>query len=197
MVTIDVASLRLEDAFRLLSWGVVPRPIAWTSTRSLDGVENLAPFSYFTVASTKPAMLLLAIEPDEDGGIKDTLQNIIDTGEFVIHVPTEEQFQAVNSTADRMPPGIDEAAVLGLQRVPSVLVAPSRLPAAALAFECRLAKRLRPGHETLVIGEVLLAHIRDSTDPAMAPFTFSPWRPLARVGAGFARTTRIEHHLAT
>ena len=87
-------------AYRLLTASVVPRPIAWVSSRSVDGVDNLAPHSFFTVASTDPAMLSFT-----SVGRKDTLRNIEATGEFVVNVTPEPLFEVVNATSTDYPAG--------------------------------------------------------------------------------------------
>lgn len=78
---VDFAGLPAPDPYRLLTGLVVPRPIAWVSTRSADGVDNLAPHSFFTVASADPAIVHFT-----SVGRKDTLSNIEETGEFVINL---------------------------------------------------------------------------------------------------------------
>lgn len=186
MTELRIDTLSAHESFQLLSQTVIPRPIAWTSTRSRDGVDNLAPFSYFTVASTKPAMLMLAIEPRPDGTEKDSLVNIRETEEFVVHVPDASDWAAVRESSRDVAPELDEAKQLGMRRLPSTRVRPSRLEHSKVTFECRLVQLLRPGLETLVIGEVLLAHLAPDISNRVLEHDDPFLWPLARVGSGFA-----------
>ncbi|MET8206137.1 flavin reductase, partial [Streptomyces sp. NPDC005373] len=81
---IDSADLDAKSAYKLLIGSVIPRPIAWVSTLSTEGVGNLAPISFFTVVGRKPPRISLSIQPRSDGAtLKDSFVNIRDTGEFV------------------------------------------------------------------------------------------------------------------
>ena len=82
----DITELGVQEKYRLLNGGVTPRPIAWISTRSKDGVDNLAPYSFFTVASCNPPVLLYTQVTQRSGLDKDTLQNLRETGECVINL---------------------------------------------------------------------------------------------------------------
>jgi hypothetical protein len=105
--------------YKLLTAVVVPRPIAWVSTRSADGVGNLAPHSFFTVSCVNPPMVQFT-----SVGKKDSLRNALETGEFVVCLATEALFEQVNATGTNFPAGVDEFAAVGLTAEPSALVAP-------------------------------------------------------------------------
>ena len=168
-------------AYRLLTASVVPRPIAWVSTRSPDGVDNLAPHSFFTVASTDPAMLAFT-----SVGRKDTLRNIEATGEFVINVTPEPLFEVVNATGTSYPPGIGEFDAVGIEREPSVAVAPPRVAASPVAFECRLHEVRPTGNCFVVVGLVLHAALADAVAagdlPAHPHVDIRALDPLSRLG---------------
>lgn len=137
------------DAYRLLTSIVVPRPIAWISTLSADGVGNLAPHSFFGVASANPPMVTFT-----SVGHKDTVRNVRETGEFVISTSTESMMEAVNSTSASFGPGIDEAVEIGVEMVPSVTVAPPRVGGSPASIECVVERILDIGDSVLVIGRV-------------------------------------------
>jgi flavin reductase (DIM6/NTAB) family NADH-FMN oxidoreductase RutF len=167
--------------YKLLTASVVPRPIAWVSTRSADGVDNLAPHSFFTVACVNPPMLQFT-----SVGTKDSLRNVRQTGEFVVCVANEAMFERINATATDFPADISEFAAVGLTPEPSATVAPWRVAEAPIAFECRLEHDLPLGDSTVVIGRVLHAAVdsdvlvtdaRGNTLPAIDRL-----RPLARLG---------------
>ena len=95
---IDPSLLDAEQSYKLLSGIVVPRPIAWITTLSSGGVVNLAPFSAFTFVSPKPPMLAISIG-HKAGTYKDTLRNILEREEFVVHIPDQSQIDAVHLSA--------------------------------------------------------------------------------------------------
>lgn len=129
---------------------VVPRPIAWVSTRSRAGVDNLAPHSYFTVASVHPPIVQFT-----SLGAKDTLRNVRETGEFVLNVATYALAQAVNITGTEYPPERSEFDAAGLEREASSRVRPPRVATSPIAIECRLAGEQVFPDATVVFGEVL------------------------------------------
>lgn len=147
--------------YRILSSGVVPRPIAWVSTTSEDGVDNLAPYSFFTVASVEPPVLLFAPVDDAEG-LKDTPRNARDTGEFVVNLVTEDLAEAMNETSATLPAGESEFDHAGLERADSTAVDPPRVAGAKVAFECSLHELVDVGGSTLVLGEVRHVHLEKS-----------------------------------
>ncbi len=163
---IDFAALPAHEAYRWLTATVTPRPIAWVSTRSADGIDNLAPFSFFQVVCDAPPTLMLSIGLRPDGGEKDTLRNLRERGELVIHLVSAAQAETMSATAAAFPHGVSEFERCGVASAASERVAPPRVAASAVAFECRLAAIQpyptdAPSHH-LVFAEVLLAHIDDA-----------------------------------
>jgi flavin reductase (DIM6/NTAB) family NADH-FMN oxidoreductase RutF len=154
------------DIYKLLIGSIVPRPIALVSTLSADGVRNLAPFSFFTGISSKPALICFCPGPRPAGGPrKDTLRNISMTKEFVVNIVSEEIAEAMNLTSGEYPPEVDEFDVAGLTAIPSDLVKPPRVGESHVNMECRLYLTIEfseePGGGNLVIGEVLRFHVDD------------------------------------
>ncbi len=163
---LDFAQLAPLDAYRWLASTITPRPIAWVSTLSKDGVSNLAPFSFFQVISDDPATVLVNINTRGDGQLKDTLRNVQETGELVIQLVSFEQAEAMNASAALLPHGVSEFETCGIATEPSVRVGAPRVLGAPVAFECRVAEiQPYPRHNPnchLVFAEVLLAHIDDA-----------------------------------
>lgn len=164
---------------------IVPRPIAWISTRGVDGVENLAPYSFFNGVAYDPPQVMFAStsgKGDRDLG-KDTLDNINTTGVFCIHMVGEDQTDAMNTTSGSYARDVDEIALAALERVECTTIPASRLPAAPAALECRLTQMTRlPGDENLVcFGEVTGIHLRDDC-MVDGMFDITRARPLARLG---------------
>lgn len=180
MLEIRPADLQGDAAYKLLCGIVVPRPIAWISTRSVARVSNLAPFSCFTFVSHRPPMLGVSIGRRPDG-FKDTARNIHETQEFVVHIGDETLLEPLHRSGAEFPPEVSEAEQLGLELAPSKLVAPLRVTRAPVAMECRLHKVADFGNNQFFVGEIQLFHIRE--DLAVGNKVDSGrLRPLARLG---------------
>ncbi|WP_435332793.1 flavin reductase family protein [Haloarchaeobius sp. TZWWS8] len=146
--------------YRTLSGAVVPRPIAWVSTTSTDGVDNLAPYSFFTVAAIDPPVL--AFSPvDAPDGLKDTPRNVRDTGELVVNVVTGTTVEAMNETSATLPREESEFDHAGVTRAASTRVEPPRVDESPVAFECELYEMHDVGSSTLVLAEVVHVHVDD------------------------------------
>lgn len=163
---LDFTTLAPLDAYRWLASTVTPRPIAWVSTVSAEGITNLAPFSFFQVISDDPATLMVNISTRDDGSLKDTLRNVQATGELVIHLVSAAHADAMNASAAQLPHGISEFEHCGIATQPSTQVKPPRVAGAAVAFECTLAEVLPyPANNPnchLIFARVLLGHIDDA-----------------------------------
>ncbi|HEY9724499.1 MAG TPA: flavin reductase family protein [Oscillatoriaceae cyanobacterium] len=183
-----------QDAYKLAVGAVVPRPIAFVSTRSRAGVDNLAPFSFFTVVCANP--LTIAFSPMRKGPQalkKDTLVNIEETGEFVVNVVDESYVGPMNTTSADYEPEESEFVFAGLTPEPSEVVAPPRVGESPIQMECKLLQVVevsdRPGGGSLVIGTVVRMHVRDDLYEN-GRILLERWRPLGRMaGATFARCT--------
>jgi flavin reductase (DIM6/NTAB) family NADH-FMN oxidoreductase RutF len=162
---IQTAPLTSRERYQLLTSLVVPRPIAWISSRSRHGVPNLAPFSYYMAVAATPMLVAFSIG-ERRGTLKDSLQNIQQTGEFCINVVTEELLEPMNQSAAEHPPEIDEFTTAGLPMAEASLVAAPYVANCPAVFECRLFRVVELGNAqaTLLIGEVLAvrlgAHVR-------------------------------------
>lgn len=147
---LSVEDLGKGATYPWLTAVVVPRPIAWVSTVSPDGVVNLAPHSFFTVASAEPPVVSFT-----SVGTKDSLRNIRATGEFVVNVAPRSLAEQVNRTSTDFPPDVDELAVAGLTPQPSALVAPPRVVESPVALECVADGERSFGRSTVVFGRVV------------------------------------------
>jgi flavin reductase (DIM6/NTAB) family NADH-FMN oxidoreductase RutF len=159
---IDPAYLDPETAYRLITGVVVPRPIAWVTSLSATGVLNLAPFSAFMFVAPKPPML--AISVGRKGNVyKDTAQNILNNEEYVVHIADSSLMNAVHESSTEHPPEVSEVEELRLSTLPGERIKVPRLTAAPIAMECRFRQCLEFGEtrSRLIIGEVLVYHIRD------------------------------------
>ena len=144
---------------------IVPRPIAFVSTVSPDGIYNLSPFSFFTAASADPPVVCFCPLRNAFGRPKDTLRNIERTGDFVVNIVSEEFIVKMNATAAEFPPEVDEFAVSGLTPVPSRLVKAPRVKESHVSMECKLFQifeiSTRPNGGSIVAGEIVQLHVDD------------------------------------
>jgi len=162
--------------YRLLTAVVVPRPIAWVSSTTSDGTDNLAPHSFFTVSSVAPPVVQFS-----SVGRKDSLRNIEDTGEFVVNLAPERLFEEINATATDFPRGVSEFDVVGVEREPSTRVKPPRVAGSPVALECVLHSTVRIGSSTVVFGRVVHASVADEVTVDGHPEA-TKMRPLSRMG---------------
>lgn len=187
-------SLAWQDSYKLLVGAIVPRPIAFVSTVSRNGVRNLAAFSFFNGVCPKPFIISFApMLRGSDGMKKDTLCNIEETGQFVVNVVTEDIVVAMNETAPEFSPEVDEFTVSGLTPIPSVSVLPPRVKESPIQMECEHVQTLQfgdePGAGFLVLGKVVRMHIRDDLyyDGKIDGLKLKPVARLA--GAEYAKAT--------
>ena len=158
----DLTELPAEIGYKILTATVTPRPIAWVTTCSPDGISNAAPFSFFNVMGHEPPTVALGLLRHPRRGLKDTAANILATGEFVVQLVPESMAEAMNATCADLDPEIDELALAGLGTVPSAQVRPPRIADSPVALECRnLASVVTGPRQMTVIGRVLCAHIAD------------------------------------
>ncbi|MBV2364603.1 flavin reductase family protein [Streptomonospora nanhaiensis] len=169
-------AMSARDFYRVLTAVVVPRPIAWVSTVSAEGVDNLAPHSFFTVACANPPIVQFT-----SVGRKDSLRNAEHTGEFVVNLAPERLRREVNATATDFPADISEFDAVGLAREPSAVVAPPRVADSPVALECRLHSTVRLGDSTVVFGRVVHVAV-DPTVVVEGHPEISLLRPLSRLG---------------
>ena len=180
----DTAALSGRERYQLLTSLVVPRPIAWVSTRSAAGHRNLAPFSYFSGVAATPFLVSVSIGSRGDVE-KDTLRNIRETGAFCINVATEGQMREMNETAGSWGPEVDEFERAGLAAAEAEAVDAPYVADAPAVFECRPFRivELEGSPNTLVIGEVLRVRLSDAVP--LAPGTLyadtAALRPLGRL----------------
>jgi flavin reductase (DIM6/NTAB) family NADH-FMN oxidoreductase RutF len=164
--------------YPLLNSVVVPRPIAWVSTRSAEGVDNLAPHSFFTISSVVPPVVQFT-----SVGHKDSLRNAEATGEFVVCLCSEDMIEQVNLTGTDYPAHVSEFDAVGLTREPSRLVAPFRVAESPVALECRLVgTKDFGGGSVVVFGEVVWAVVAEQVLRDDRP-AIDLLRPVARLGA--------------
>jgi flavin reductase (DIM6/NTAB) family NADH-FMN oxidoreductase RutF len=167
---------------RLINECVIPRPIAWISTLNAAGGVNVAPFSYFSIASTEPLLVSVSISRHEDGRMKDTARNLLDQGECVIHLPSRGHAPSVMATGAPFPPEQSEAEILGLALMPAQQVMPPRLVECGIVLEGRLYRHIEigePAAADLLLVEILQIGVADEL---IRPDQRIHFDPLTRLG---------------
>ncbi len=192
-MTVDPAETDPRNIYKLLIGAIVPRPIAFVSSLSPDGVRNLAPFSFFTAVSANPPVICFAPMINSASRPKDTLANIAATKEFVVNIVSESFLPQMNQCSAEFPPDVDEFTESGLSALPSERVKPPRVAESQIHMECALVQIVQvstsPLGGSLVLGEVKLFHIADAL---FDNFTIDPAKlhPIGRMaGATYTRTT--------
>jgi len=157
----DFADVASEDRYKLMSAAITPRPIAWLTTLSPEGVRNAAPYSFFNMMGAAPPLVAIGLMRRPDGSYKDSARNLLQTGEFVVNLVSEGDAPVMNFTCIDAPPEFDELEAAGIATTPSNAIAPPRIASAPVSMECRLFQSIDAGKTTVVLGEVLRFHIRD------------------------------------
>jgi flavin reductase (DIM6/NTAB) family NADH-FMN oxidoreductase RutF len=164
---LDFSTLKPRDAYRWMASTIGPRPIAWVSSLSDDGVANLAPFSFFQMITATPPTLMISPLVQSNGNKKDTVRNIQQTGEFVVNLVPYALRDTMNQTSFGYDGETSEFDVCGVARAPAQLVKPPRVAGVPVSFECRLVS-CTPYPEQqpscyVIFGEVVAAHIDEAT----------------------------------
>lgn len=165
MISIDPKQNSERENYKLLIGTIIPRPIAFVTTQSEDGILNGAPFSYFNIVSSNPPMVSLAIQRPE-GRLKDTARNIYNNHQFVVHIVDDENVGQINQTAASLPATESEIDLANLTPVQSESVAVAGVMEAKVRMECKLVQAISLGGEEpksdLFIGEIVQFHIDES-----------------------------------
>lgn len=191
---IDPQEHDYRNIYKLMIGLIVPRPIAFVSSASPDGVLNLAPFSFFTgISANPPVICFCPMVRASDGSTKDTLRNIESTREFVVNIVSEDFVEPMNVCSTEFPPEVNEFEKSGLTPIPSDLVKPPRVKESRINLECNLVQIVtvssKPLGGSIVLGEVLRFHVDDRL---IDDFKIDPdkLKPVGRMGGPtYTRTT--------
>lgn len=191
-MTFNPEEIGHSATYKLLTGAVIPRPIGWISTVDPAGVQNLAPFSYFNIIGDDPPHVMFSTVRT-GGGNKDTLNNVLATGEFVVNMVTEETVSKMNQTSESVPPEVDEFNLAGLTAAPSLLVKPPRVAESPIQFECKLVHQFElEGHSKggaiMLVGKIVMFHFADEIVSDDYKIDMEKYRPVARL-AGSNYTT--------
>jgi len=186
---IDVSKTDVASVYQMLVGLVTPRPIAWVTTISKNGIVNLAPFSFFNTFGANPPVVVFSPTLKRDGGKKDTLINIEANGEFVINASTEKHAELINKSSKMLLPDESEVELVGLTTSKSDKVRPPRLAEVPFALECKMMQIIPIGNGAmsgnLVIGEVVAMHVDDAVLDAKGQPDPRKIKTIARLGGEY------------
>ena len=187
---IDASAISADEQYKLMVGSITPRPIALVATTGKHG-HNAAPFSFFNALGAPPPMLMFSAGDAEEGA-KHTVENILETGDFVVHIVSHEIRNQMNVCAVSYPQGVSEIEKAGLTPIKAIKVQAPRIQEAPIAMECRLMQHLkigpRPYH--VVIGEVVYFHFKDGAINERMHVDVGMIDPIGRL-AGKGGYTRI------
>ncbi|WP_296145885.1 flavin reductase family protein [uncultured Flavobacterium sp.] len=178
--------------YKLLTGAVIPRPIGWISTISEDGLPNLAPFSFFNVVGDDPPHIMFSTAHSNEHK-KDTLNNVLETKQFVVNMVTEEIVEQMNITGQNVPHDVNEFELADLTPIASVKVKPPRVKESPISFECELVHHYtlenhKFGGATIVIGRIVMFHFDDAVLLEDHKINLETYKPVSRLaGANYAK----------
>ncbi|KAG2035301.1 hypothetical protein BDR03DRAFT_923043 [Suillus americanus] len=185
----NTAETDKADLTKLMNSGIIPRPIAFVSTISEEGIENLAPFSWFNTVTTCPPVISIACNNNALGGLKDTAANLKNSQGFTVNMISEPFIENADRTAIDAPPGFDEWTISGLTKEKCVQVRASRVKESAFSMECELYKSIDIIHpvtgeqkSTLILAHVKYIHVRKDMLTDRGAINLTKYRPATRVG---------------
>ncbi|MVO08220.1 flavin reductase family protein [Flavobacterium sp. TP390] len=182
--------------YKLLTGTIIPRPIGWISTIDANGINNLAPFSYFNMVSSDPPCVLFSTRRDNDTN-KDTLNNVLENKQFVVNLVTENVVEQMNLTSESVGAEIDEFQLANLTPIDSVSVLPKRVKESLVHFECEMIHHYfidndAKGGACVVIGKIITMHIDDSILMENNRINLETYTPIARLaGSNYGKLGEI------
>ncbi len=192
----DPNSISQSAIYKLLTGTIIPRPIGWISSISARGINNLAPFSFFNAVGEDPPHVMFSTVRTGNKN-KDTLNNVLETGQFVVNLVTEDVVEKMNTTAEVLDSDVDEFAYAGLTPMPCSKVKPMRVLESKVSFECELVHHYSlenhtNGGATIIIGKVVMFHIDDDIVDENHRINLEKYNPVARLaGSNYATLGKI------
>jgi flavin reductase (DIM6/NTAB) family NADH-FMN oxidoreductase RutF len=186
----DPNEIDSSAVYKLLTGSIIPRPIAWISTIDKNGINNLAPFSYFNIVGEKHIMFSTA---KSKGKNKDTLSNILQNSEFVLNMVTEDLAEAMNSTSAELPSNEDEFDYANLTPIDSLLIKPKRVKESKISFECKMIHNYTMPHSenngaTMIVGEIVMMHFDDEVLLDNYKINLENYKPVSRLaGSNYSK----------
>ncbi|WP_291134248.1 flavin reductase family protein [Flavobacterium sp. UBA7663] len=192
----DIQHTESSALYKLLTGTVIPRPIGWISTVDANGINNLAPFSFFNVVSEDPPHIMFSTVRTGNKN-KDTLNNILDNKQFVVNLVTEEVVEQMNTTSQSVASDIDEFELAGVTPIDAIYIKPKRVKESLVHFECEMVhhyfiEKHQNGGACIIIGKIITMHIDDSILMENNKINLEIYKPVARLaGSNYSKLGEI------
>ncbi|MCA1966783.1 MAG: flavin reductase family protein [Flavobacterium sp.] len=192
----DIQNTESSALYKLLTGTVIPRPIGWISTIDSNGINNLAPFSFFNVVSEDPPHVMFSTVRTGNKN-KDTLNNILDNKQFVVNLVTEEVVEQMNTTSQSVASDVDEFELAGVTPIDSIYIKPKRVKESLVHFECEMVNHYfienhQNGGACIIIGKIITMHIDDSILMKNHRINLETYKPVARLaGSNYSKLGEI------
>lgn len=192
----DTKTTDASILYKLLTGTIIPRPIGWISTVDKNGINNLAPFSFFNAVGEDPPHVMFSTVRSGHKN-KDTLNNVLSNKQFVVNLVTEDVVEKMNRTSEQVAPDVDEFSLVDLTPIDSVIIKPKRVKESLVHFECEMVHHYfledhKNGGAAIIIGKVLTMHIDDSILLENGRINLEVYKPVARLaGANYSKLGEI------
>ncbi|MEN9928605.1 MAG: hypothetical protein RLZZ231_526 [Bacteroidota bacterium] len=181
----DIQDTESSALYKLLTGTVIPRPIAWVASIDANGIDNLAPFSFFNVVSEDPPHIMFSTVRTGNKN-KDTLNNILANNQFVVNLVTENVVEQMNTTAQNVASDVSEFELANVTPIDSVFIKPKRVKESLVQFECEMVhhyfiEKHQNGGACIIIGKIITLHIDDSILMENHKINLDKYKPVARL----------------
>lgn len=189
-------TLETSAIYKLLTGSIIPRPIGWISTIDENGINNLAPFSYFNMIGDDQPHVMFSTRRDNNTN-KDTLNNVLMNKQFVVNMVTEDLVEQMNATAQVVPAEVDEFELVGLTPIASSKIKPNRVKESPIQFECEMVHHYfledhKQGGACIVIGRIVMMHIDESVLLDNYKINMETYKPVARLaGSNYSKIGEV------
>lgn len=189
-------TLEASAIYKLLTGSIIPRPIGWISTIDENGINNLAPFSYFNMIGDDPPHVIFSTRRDNNTN-KDTLNNVLNTKQFVVNMVTEELVEQMNATAQMVPSEVDEFQLVGVTPTSSTKIKPLRVQESPIQFECELVHHYflenhKQGGACIMIGRIVMMHFDEKVMLDNYKINMETYKPVSRLaGSNYSKIGEV------
>ncbi len=195
-MNLNISESNSSSVYKLLTGLVIPRPIGWISTIDQNGINNLAPFSFFNIVGEDPPHVMFSTVRTGNKN-KDTLNNVLQNKQFVVNLFTEELVEQMNITSQMVEANVDEFQLANLKAIDSSMIAPKKVKEAIAHFECEMVHHYfledhKNGGACIIIGKILVIDVSDEILLENDKINMEKYKPVARLaGSNYSKLGEI------